>query len=193
MIRLARLTDYAFVLLAQMARAGAGPTVLAASDLADLTHLPQPTVSKVLKTLNKAGLLTAHRGARGGYTLSAPPDSILALDIIRAMEGPVAITDCLDAGRDKPCELEGNCPTSGHWTAINVAMMAALNAVTLADMALPQSEFLLSDSGTRLATLRDAVRPATPCQTGNEGTCACHQAAQTVRNFSKTSTTMTGA
>jgi FeS assembly SUF system regulator len=196
MIRLSRLTDYAFVILAEMAQRDDYRTVVAASDLSDQIGLPQPTVSKVLKTLCRGELVAAHRGAKGGYSLCREASVITALNIIEVMEGPIALTDCLDENRDKPCELEGNCPTSGHWTLINQAIQFALKAVSLADMAERRAEFLSSGSAQRLGDLREQLLVAgksRPCQADGSGECACQRAAEIVSSFSQSTLSGSGA
>lgn len=135
MLRVSRLTDYATVVLAQMARDPG--TVHTAADLAELTRLGRPTVSKLLKQLARGGLLTSYRGAHGGYLLARAPERINAAEIIDTVEGPMAMTECsLD---DHQCELEGVCNVGHHWQRISRAIRAALEEVTLADLAAPAS------------------------------------------------------
>lgn len=131
MLRVSKLTDYATVVLARMAQAPA--QVHTAPELAERTHLARPTVSKLLKQLARGGLLTSYRGAHGGYLLTLPPDQITAARIIDTVEGPVAMTECgLDGHR---CELEQVCQVGPQWQQINRAVRAALEGVTLADLA----------------------------------------------------------
>jgi len=138
MIRIAKLTDYAIVLLVFMARAAKG-AVHAARDLADESGLPLPTVSKVLKCLSREGLVASHRGARGGYTLARAAAAIRISEIIAAMEGPVAVTEC--SGNCKvSCELERTCPVRDNWQVINDVVQRSLANFTLADMAHPLSK-----------------------------------------------------
>lgn len=133
MIKLSRLTDYAIVLLTQMALEGKG--VYAASTLAEKTFLPLPTVSKVLKQLTKAGVISAQRGAAGGYVLAREASAISVASLIEAMDGPIAITDCAGSSEDEGCcNVQATCPVRGNWDKVNVAIRAALEAVTLADM-----------------------------------------------------------
>src|SRR5262245_27832577 len=108
MIRMTRLTDYAIVLLAYCARHPERP-LHSTRDLAEEAHLPMPTVGKILKLLARKGLLVSHRGVRGGYVLSKPADQITVAEIIGALEGPIAITEC---SHDAPgsCALESRCP-----------------------------------------------------------------------------------
>lgn len=133
MIKLSRLTDYSIVLLAQMALEGKG--VLAASTLAEKTFLPLPTVSKVLKQLTKVGIITAQRGASGGYSLARDPKDISIATLIEAMDGPITITECAGPHReDQGCSVRETCPAHGNWTKVNTAIRSALQAVSLADM-----------------------------------------------------------
>lgn len=131
MIRLNRMTDYAVVLLVQMGRRP--DDVLTAPQIAKAARLPQPTVAKLLKQLAAAGLVRSQRGAAGGYALDRGPVEITAADIITALEGPIALTACVD-GAPAPCESETTCPIAGHWNKVNVAIRKALQEVTLADL-----------------------------------------------------------
>jgi FeS assembly SUF system regulator len=139
MIRMTRHTDYGIVLLTRIA-AGSLHAVHAARDLARETRLPVPTVSKILKALAREGLLASHRGVKGGYSLARAATQITMADIIAALEGPIAMTDCLG---DPPgtCEHEPFCQVQQNWRRINKIVMKALSSVTLAEMThpLPQS------------------------------------------------------
>ena len=131
------MTDYAVVVLCQMVR-DARQAVFTASCLAEATGLPLPTVSKVLKTLANKGIVKAHRGAAGGYDLTRSADSISARDIVVALEGPVFLTACVEAG-DAICDFEESCPIRGNWDPVNTAIYDALSKVSLADMAVPRA------------------------------------------------------
>jgi FeS assembly SUF system regulator len=135
MIRITRLTDYGIVLLTRFAQAEAG-AVLSAPDLSRRTGIPLPTVSKILKALGKAGLLRSHRGTQGGYALAESAEGISVGRIIRALEGPIGLTDCAsDDG--PPCEIEPSCPARHNWARITGAIQDALDAIPLAEMAAP--------------------------------------------------------
>lgn len=139
MIKLSRLSDYGIVLMTQLA---ARPGVLTrAPDLALTSNLPVPTVSKVLKALAQDGLLDSQRGTKGGYALVRPADEISVADIIRALEGPIALTECtVDAGGS--CEIEPSCPTRTNWVRINHAVIGALEGITLSEMMAPNLNFI---------------------------------------------------
>jgi FeS assembly SUF system regulator len=131
MFRLNRLTDYAVVVMGQMA--GNLDRVRTAPQIAEETGVPLPTVSKLMNTLARARLIASHRGANGGYTLGRAAEAITVADIIQAMEGPIALTACVD-GSDDHCGSEGFCPMRGNWERVNGAIRSALGSVTLADM-----------------------------------------------------------
>ena len=138
MLRLNRITDYAVVVLSQMAREPA--KLVTAPQLADDTQVPLPTVAKVLKALVHGDVLVSHRGANGGYTLARGPKAITMLEVIRALEGPVSLTDCVD-GAEGDCSVESLCPMRGNWDRVNDAIRRALQSVSLADMAMPDTMF----------------------------------------------------
>lgn len=131
MIRLTKQTDYGIVLLARMAEA---PGHLHRThELAEATHLPVPMVSKILKAAVRGGLLCSQRGARGGYQLARPAGRISIADVIAALEGPIALTDC-SITHDE-CSVESWCRVRDHWQTINRAVATALAGVTLEELA----------------------------------------------------------
>jgi FeS assembly SUF system regulator len=131
MLRISRLTDYATVLLAALA--GEPERVQTATALAEQTHIAAPTVSKLLKQLQRSGLVTSTRGLNGGYQLSKPAAQISAAAILDALEGPVALTDC-SAGHGH-CEIEDSCRVGRVWQRLNLAIRRSLNDVSLAQLA----------------------------------------------------------
>jgi FeS assembly SUF system regulator len=130
MLRISKLTDYGTVVLACLA---ASPEQhQTASQVADRTRLAGPTVSKLLKSLHRAGLVTSTRGAHGGYRLARASSAISAATIIDAIEGPVAITEC--SGNHSACDIESVCRTGSAWQRINGAIRRALEEITLAQL-----------------------------------------------------------
>lgn len=133
MLKLSKLTDYATVVLSHMAKNNAATH--AALEIAEATGIAQPTVSKVLKMLAKAGVLNSVRGAKGGYVLARPPAKITVASVISALEGPIALTECSHSHRS--CEQASGCHIQGGWNLINQKIFNALESVTLADLILP--------------------------------------------------------
>ena len=132
MIRVSRLADYGVVLACHIA--GHHGHCHNAYDLAETTGLPAPTVSKLLAALAKAGILTSVRGAKGGYRLARGPDRITAADIVTAVDGPIALTICLEQG-EGVCDVESLCPTRHGWHRLNEAIRTALASVSLSELA----------------------------------------------------------
>ena len=134
MLRISKLTDYAVVIATHLAGIGRPH---AARDLSIQTQIPEPTASKVLKRLTRAGVVVSHRGPKGGYTLARPPHEIGIDEVIEALEGPIAVTECSDESSDSLCEYETSCGVRANWQRINFAVQQALSQITLADMSRP--------------------------------------------------------
>ncbi|MFN4088271.1 MAG: SUF system Fe-S cluster assembly regulator [Alphaproteobacteria bacterium] len=134
MLRLSKMNDYAVVVLGHMAQRPG--MVMTAPEVAEATGLPSSTVSQVLKRLSHGGLVASHRGAHGGYSLARSPAAMSVADLVEALEGPVALTACVD-GAEGQCGVEAVCPMRGGWDRVNTAIRAALESVTLADMLSP--------------------------------------------------------
>lgn len=131
MIKLSKMTDYAVVLLADMA--GRNGQLMSATGLAESTKLPEPTVSKILKGLARENIITSMRGINGGYSLNKNPDDINMAAVITAMDGPIALTACVDHSAEC-CERAGSCSMKGQWNPVNQAMQNALENISLQQM-----------------------------------------------------------
>lgn len=132
MLRISKLTDYAILAMVELAR---GDEILSAQTLAERARLEVPTASKVLKMLARSGLLESYRGASGGYRASRPAGEISVAEVIAAIEGPIAMTECsVEQGL---CSQEDNCELRGNWQRISVAVARALQEVSLAEMSAP--------------------------------------------------------
>jgi FeS assembly SUF system regulator len=130
MIILSKLADYAVIVATHLA--ATAPAQANAAHLAADTRLPPATVAKVLKALARAGIVTAVRGAAGGYRLAQPASLISIAEIVGAIDGAPALTQCVS--HVGPCERAHFCPTRPHWQRINEAVEQALARVTLAEM-----------------------------------------------------------
>lgn len=148
MVRLGKLTDYGLVLMTCIARSEA-PALRTARDLAQESRLPVSTVSKLLKELLHSGLLASHRGIKGGYILARDPQQISVLEIIAAIEGPMALTEC-STDVTGLCNLESGCPIKSNQQIINQAIRGVLEKVTLSDLAHPLQLTPLRDAKGRV-------------------------------------------
>ena len=131
-MRLSSMADYAVVTMTAAARHCGGARVSAAQ-LADETGLPAPTVQKLVSRLTSAGLLRSSRGAGGGLRLARPAAAITLADIIEAVEGPIALTTCIDREGDN-CSLDACWSVKPHWPVVNAAMRGALEGVSLTQL-----------------------------------------------------------
>jgi FeS assembly SUF system regulator len=152
MLRISKLTDYAILMMVELAREG---EMLSAHALAERVGVEIPTASKVLKLLSGSGLLESYRGASGGYRVSRPAGDVSVAEVIAAIEGPIAMTECsvevaeVIAAIEGPiamtecsveqglCSQEDNCELRGNWQRISVAVAQALQEVSLAEMSAP--------------------------------------------------------
>ncbi len=158
MLRITRLSDYAVAILGQLANSVA--PVDTAKDLAARTGLPAPVVSKILKRLARSKLVTSQRGVQGGYRLAREPSRVSVADVIEAVEGPVALTECGDTS-DASCEFVGNCSVQANWMRINQVVKRALSNISIEDMILPpgaQRLIQLRRMSSPTPTLSEAVR-----------------------------------
>jgi len=132
-MRLSSFADYAVVMMAAAAR-HAPATKLSATMLSAETGVPLPTAQKLMGRLASAGLLASSRGAAGGFELARAADKISLADIVEAVEGPIALTSCVDDLRHD-CALEQACKVKPHWGVVNEAVRGAFSAVSLASLA----------------------------------------------------------
>ena len=149
MLRISKLTDYAILVMVELAREG---EMLSAHALAERVHIEGPTASKVLKLLAGAGLLDSYRGANGGYRVSRLAGDISVAEVIAAIEGPIAMTEC--SAEEGLCSQEDSCELRGNWQRISVAVAGALQEVSLAEMSAPMKN---TASPLHITTL-DAAR-----------------------------------
>ncbi len=138
MIKISRLADYATVLMSVLARNG---NCLASADLAAQTRITLPTVRKVMKLLHEQQLVQSIQGAAGGYQLIKSPEAISVVDIIAAIDGVPAMTECVKT--ENSCDQLATCGLSGNWKMINQLVINTLKRVSLADMIAPMEKPLV--------------------------------------------------
>ncbi|MGF1731807.1 SUF system Fe-S cluster assembly regulator [Photobacterium kasasachensis] len=130
MLRVSKMTDYGSVLLTFMARHP--EQIFSTASLARAIYLPPTTVSKLLKILHSSGLVLSTRGKNGGYRLAYPAQQITLAQIVDALEGTIAVTEC--SIKKDLCQIEKYCEIRGHWLGINKVIYNSLAQVTLQDM-----------------------------------------------------------
>jgi FeS assembly SUF system regulator len=130
---MSKLADYGTVIMTTMARYP--EKVQSAADISAASHLPVPTVSKILKTLTREGLVVSLRGAHGGYMIARPATEISVIEIIVAMDGPIGMTECTVT--PGTCPQEATCPIRPNWQHVNRMVLNTLRQVTLDQMLRP--------------------------------------------------------
>lgn len=136
MLKISKLADYAILVMNSIA---IHPTsLLSAKDIALDTKLSEPTVSKLLKILTKHNLLISQRGAKGGYELTRPSEFVTITEIIEAIDGEIAMTECDKS--DGCCSVATHCKVSNNWQRISSAIRNALTKISLSDMQQDLSE-----------------------------------------------------
>ena len=130
MLRVTKLTDYATLVMTVLA--AAPDAVLSANELAERAGIELPTASKVLKPLAQAGLVDGFRGANGGYRLARYAREVSLADIVEAMEGPLAMTEC--SIHEGQCGIEDSCNVRGNWQRVNDVIAKALRDISLHEM-----------------------------------------------------------
>ena len=145
MIKLNKITDYAVVILGLLS--SRNPNKFSTSKISSDTGLSIPTVAKVCKLLNNANLIQAGRGVHGGYFCETSPSDISVAVIVEAIDGPIAITACIEESEDL-CDTQSICLLSGNWNKANNAILDALKSVTLSDLLNPDDFFSHKNSDT---------------------------------------------
>jgi FeS assembly SUF system regulator len=133
MIILSKLADYGVIVATHLA--ALPQRQMTAAAVADEVRLPRATVAKILKALAHAGLVTATRGAAGGYRLAREARAISVAEVVAAIDGDIGLTQC--SVHVAECARTTYCPTRPHWAAINRAVEHALAAVSLDAMLTP--------------------------------------------------------
>ena len=130
MLRISKMADYAIIIMSCFS--GIGATPLRAQDVADITGIASPTVRKLLQSLVNAKLLVSAQGSHGGYILEKSFELVSIVEIIEAIDGPIALTDCTSHNRD--CALLENCSHSIFWSEINSRIRNMLGEISLAEL-----------------------------------------------------------
>jgi Rrf2 family protein len=131
MLKLTKKTDYGLISLRHIAMQGSGRSA-SAKEVADAYRIPAPILAKVLQRLAREGFLISEQGTNGGYRLARTPDSINALEVIRAIDGPVLLAHCFSAGRE--CGLSVQCTVKEPLRRVHEGIQALLEAITIADL-----------------------------------------------------------
>lgn len=130
MLKISKLADYASSIMRYLAYFGEEP--LSAVQIAESTRVAAPTVRKVLKQLAAAKLVNSARGKEGGYMLAKASNDITLADIVEAIDGPIALTECNMP--NSTCEHTRHCHMKKDWQIINATVRESLDSLTLSSL-----------------------------------------------------------
>lgn len=147
MLRIGKLTDYAFIILSHLA--ADSNAIRSAAWVAEQSHLALPTVSKLLKILAEAGLVSSFRGQGGGYQLAKSALEVTVAEIVAAIEGKLALTECCTASNG--CAIDAHCTIKENWRVINKMIFSVLAGLTLDDMIRPLARNAMTLRGIPVA------------------------------------------
>jgi FeS assembly SUF system regulator len=149
MLRVGKMTDYALLLTNQLVKSG--DELNTTEQLAKATHVPLATVRKLLKLLVDAGIVTSYRGANGGYCLANDPAKLTIADVISAIEGPIALTEC--STQQSVCDLASTCGLKTNWSYLNQIVTNMFEQITLADMSCSIDKRIVEFSAAASSTI----------------------------------------
>jgi FeS assembly SUF system regulator len=135
MLKISKLADYGTTLLLIMAEHP--EQIYTASQLSEITSISIHTVSKLLKLLLKKKLLVSQRGSQGGYHLNKPPQNISMAEIVTALDGDIAMTECVN--HVGTCTVEKKCGLKNHWSMISRSIENILKEISLQSMLAPMN------------------------------------------------------
>jgi Rrf2 family protein len=135
MIRFSKMADYGVLILGHFGRNEG--LQASSSELAAAFHMPRTVVANLLKSFREAGFLNSRRGLRGGYWLIRSPESISLLDILKAIDGPVQLTDCAIEGvrgAQNACDYEDVCGSRSPMQDVNQKILQLLDETDLSQL-----------------------------------------------------------
>ena len=130
-LRLTNAGDYAIRSMIFIASLPEDAVVLR-SEICETQNIPSSFMAKILRSLVRAQLLRSTRGVNGGFSLAKDASEITLLDILEAIEGPLALTDCVPNPED--CQHSGNCPANAVWARVQNSIREILRGSTLEDL-----------------------------------------------------------
>lgn len=130
MLKLTKKADYGLIALKHLA-VYHGRSSASAKEIAGRYRIPLPLLSKVLQKLAKSGFLAAEQGTRGGYRLARDPRRISALEVIRAIDGPIILTSCFHG----ECDQSERCTVREPLRRVHEGILSLLDGITITDMA----------------------------------------------------------
>ena len=132
---LSKKAQYAIKALEYLAnRYEKGPVLI--SEISEQKHIPLKFLENILLELRKADILESKKGKGGGYLLKASPEQTSVANVIRVIDGPIAMLPCVSLYFYQPCELcdQENCRIQGLFAEARDAVLGVLEHKTLQDL-----------------------------------------------------------
>jgi Rrf2 family protein len=133
LMQVTRATDYAVRIMVELATLSPGDKVQL-NELIESTGVRGSFLSKVVQRLVHAGMVSSHRGTRGGFSLRVSGEEVTLLDVIEAIEGPTQMNLCLGSGPG--CERKSWCGVHPIWKKAQSAFVQELGSVSIARLAV---------------------------------------------------------
>lgn len=134
MLQINRQTDYAVRIVLALAKRPRG-TRLASAEIQREMLIPKAFLSRIVAQLAASGLVRTFAGRDGGLELPSPASGITLKDVVEAFEGPVLLSECMQAKGEDDCPFRINCPVRSKWGRVQVAMLREMASVTFEDLA----------------------------------------------------------
>ena len=134
MLKINRQTDYAVRVVLALARRAPGAR-LSSAHIRDEMLIPPAFMSRIVAQLAAAGLVTTFAGREGGLQLPRPAAAITLCDVLEAFEGPVRLSECMQAASEQDCPFQVDCPVRSKWGRVQAVMLRELASISFADLA----------------------------------------------------------
>ncbi len=133
MLRINRQTDYAVRVVLALAKRGEGAR-LSTSEIQQEMLIPKSFMSRIVAQLAREGLINTFPGRDGGLMLPRPASQITLKDVVEIFEGPILLSECMQAKGEDDCPFRSNCPVRPKWGRVQVAMMREMASITFEDL-----------------------------------------------------------
>ena len=134
MLKINRQTDYAVRVILALAKRGEGARP-ASGEIQREMLIPKALMPRIVAQLARAELVRTFPGREGGLMLPRPASQITLRDVVEAFEGPILLSECLQARGEDDCPFRFNCPVSPKWGRVQVAMLREMAAITFESLA----------------------------------------------------------
>jgi Rrf2 family protein len=134
MLQINRQTDYAVRVLLALAKQPEG-TRLASSEVQRQMLIPKAFISRIVAKLAAHGLVKTFPGRDGGLQLPRPASELTIKDVVEAFEGPILLSECMQARGEDDCPFRLNCPVRSKWNRVQIAMLREMASITFEDLA----------------------------------------------------------